>query len=235
MVSHHSDGFLGSGNDAFAPLPSKGMERGLFHGLCAVIEGPTTFLEVVRELSMREGLRIGFAVSPKTSFIISSAVEDFQDASRRADIIRSSKKLQQALKLGIPVVSLSFIEDSLLGGKVLSWKEYDLLQQPHSVAADDTSLSTSIAPPRKGLETTNARSKAVPDGWREARVFLSSTFRDMHGERDYLTRFVLPELQERCIKLQVHVTVVDLRWGVTEEESQSGFVLNKLKAVVHSL
>ena len=76
--------------------------RGLFHGVCAVIEGPTTFLEVVRELSMREGLRIGFAVSPKTSFIISSAVEDFQDASRRADIIRSSKKLQQALKLGIP-------------------------------------------------------------------------------------------------------------------------------------
>ena len=33
--------------------------------------------------------------------------------------------------------------------------------------------------------------------WRNARVFISSTFRDMHGERDYLTRYVFPELQER--------------------------------------
>ena len=78
--------------------------------------------------------------------------------------------------------------------------------------------------------------------WRNARVFISSTFRDMHGERDYLTRYVFPELQERyrfsisppfppnstlttqnttrCNRLHVHVTPVDLRWGVTEEDTQ---------------
>eukprot|EP01105_Mastigella_eilhardi_P008303 TRINITY_DN2021_c4_g2_i1.p1 TRINITY_DN2021_c4_g2~~TRINITY_DN2021_c4_g2_i1.p1 ORF type:complete len:1404 (-),score=366.79 TRINITY_DN2021_c4_g2_i1:51-4172(-) len=55
--------------------------------------------------------------------------------------------------------------------------------------------------------------------WNNARVFISSTFRDMHGERDYLTRYVFPELQERCNKIHVHVTPVDLRWGVTEEDT----------------
>jgi len=58
--------------------------------------------------------------------------------------------------------------------------------------------------------------------WREARVFISSTFLDMHGERDILTRVVLPEIRERAKHRRVNVYEVDLRWGVTEEESQSG-------------
>ncbi|XP_049624684.1 telomerase protein component 1 [Suncus etruscus] len=55
--------------------------------------------------------------------------------------------------------------------------------------------------------------------WRNLRLFISSTFRDMHGERDLLLRSVLPALQARlaphCIKLHA----IDLRWGVTEEDS----------------
>lgn len=59
-------------------------------------------------------------------------------------------------------------------------------------------------------------------GWREARVFISSTFLDMHGERDILTRIVLPEIKERAKQRKVRIYEVDLRWGVTEEEAQSG-------------
>ena len=33
--------------------------------------------------------------------------------------------------------------------------------------------------------------------WRTVRVFISSTFRDMHAERDHLVRIVFPELRER--------------------------------------
>ncbi len=62
----------------------------------------------------------------------------------------------------------------------------------------------------------------VGSQWREARVFISSTFLDMHGERDYLTRIVFPELKERCKKRKINLVEVDLRWGVTEEESQLG-------------
>jgi len=54
--------------------------------------------------------------------------------------------------------------------------------------------------------------------WRNIRVFVSSTFLDMHGERDVLTRFVFPEIREYCRKKNVHFFDVDLRWGVTENE-----------------
>ncbi len=47
-------------------------------------------------------------------------------------------------------------------------------------------------------------------------VFVSSTFRDFHAERDYLRDVVLPEIQEECrgrgFRLRVHL--VDLRQGV---------------------
>ena len=52
-------------------------------------------------------------------------------------------------------------------------------------------------------------------------MFISSTFRDMHGERDLLTRFVLPELRARAHQHCINVYEVDLRWGVTEEETRS--------------
>eukprot|EP01114_Cavostelium_apophysatum_P022723 TRINITY_DN831_c0_g1_i3.p1 TRINITY_DN831_c0_g1~~TRINITY_DN831_c0_g1_i3.p1 ORF type:complete len:1975 (+),score=566.67 TRINITY_DN831_c0_g1_i3:1485-7409(+) len=59
-----------------------------------------------------------------------------------------------------------------------------------------------------------------PAKWRTARVFISSTFLDMHAERDVLTRYVFPELRERCKTINVHLFEVDLRWGVTEEETK---------------
>jgi len=51
-----------------------------------------------------------------------------------------------------------------------------------------------------------------------ARVFVSSTFSDMHAERDHLNRFVFPELRSRCIRHGIEFVGVDLRWGVTENE-----------------
>ena len=61
--------------------------------------------------------------------------------------------------------------------------------------------------------------------WRTVRVFISSTFRDMHGERDLLTRFVFPELRARAHTRQIQVYEVDLRWGVTEEDARSNKAL----------
>lgn len=55
--------------------------------------------------------------------------------------------------------------------------------------------------------------------WRTVRIFISSTFLDMHGERDLLTRHVIPELRERCRAKRIHISEVDLRWGITEEEA----------------
>ncbi|CAK6973113.1 LOW QUALITY PROTEIN: telomerase protein component 1 [Scomber scombrus] len=55
--------------------------------------------------------------------------------------------------------------------------------------------------------------------WRGVRVFISSTFRDMHAERDFLVRSVFPELRRRAAQHCLHLQEVELRWGVTEEES----------------
>lgn len=53
---------------------------------------------------------------------------------------------------------------------------------------------------------------------RTIRIFISSTFKDMHSEIDYLVKFVFPELRERCIKKGLSLVDVDLRWGVIEEK-----------------
>ena len=62
--------------------------------------------------------------------------------------------------------------------------------------------------------------------WRTVRVFISSTFRDMHAERDQLVRVVFPELKERCLKRHIWLIDVDLRWGVTEEQALGGGALD---------
>ena len=54
--------------------------------------------------------------------------------------------------------------------------------------------------------------------WKTIRVFISSTFRDMQAERDWLVRFVFPRLREELVKYRIHFVDVDLRWGVTGDQ-----------------
>ncbi|MBQ6388183.1 MAG: DUF4062 domain-containing protein [Mogibacterium sp.] len=58
--------------------------------------------------------------------------------------------------------------------------------------------------------------------WKEVKIFVSSTFNDMHAERDYLVTEVFPELSEWCEARRIRLTDIDLRWGVTREDSESG-------------
>jgi WD40 repeat protein len=57
--------------------------------------------------------------------------------------------------------------------------------------------------------------------WQRKYVFISSTFNDMHAERDFLVKEVFPELTEWCEEHKIRLTDIDLRWGVTEEDSQN--------------
>src|SRR5436853_64590 len=58
--------------------------------------------------------------------------------------------------------------------------------------------------------------------WKTVRVFISSTFRDMHAERDYLVRFVFPRLREELLPRRIQFVDVDLRWGVTSYQNVTG-------------
>jgi telomerase protein component 1 len=102
----------------------------------------------------------------------------------------------------------------------------DEAKKIHATASDEIDVS----PWWRWLETYGQEQAApvvypnITQGgaWRECRVFISSTFLDMHAERDCLTRIVFPELKERLKKRKVNLIEVDLRWGITEEESQTG-------------
>ncbi|KAM6181674.1 telomerase protein component 1 [Erethizon dorsatum] len=69
-------------------------------------------------------------------------------------------------------------------------------------------------------DTPNPLAPLAQHGWRSIRLFISSTFRDMHGERDLLLRSVLPALQARAASHRISLHGIDLRWGVTEEETR---------------
>lgn len=57
---------------------------------------------------------------------------------------------------------------------------------------------------------------------RNVRVFLSSTFRDMGAEREMILKRVFPRLQAFCKERGIVITPVDLRWGITSEQTNQG-------------
>ena len=62
--------------------------------------------------------------------------------------------------------------------------------------------------------------------WRTVRVFVGSTFRDMHAERDYLVKVVFPALREELEEHRVHLIDIDLRWGITQEQADNDQALD---------
>ena len=60
---------------------------------------------------------------------------------------------------------------------------------------------------------------------REVRIFLSSTFSDMNAERSALVK-LFDKLKLEANKRNVSLSLIDLRWGVTDEEARTGKVLS---------
>lgn len=60
---------------------------------------------------------------------------------------------------------------------------------------------------------------------RVIRVFISSTFIDMEGEREVLVKETFPALRTKFRARGVEFLAVDLRWGVTEDDVRTGRTL----------
>lgn len=60
---------------------------------------------------------------------------------------------------------------------------------------------------------------------RTVRVFISSTFRDFREERNLLKQDVESALNKRAMERMVQATIVDLRWGITNEQVSRGLTL----------
>ncbi len=59
----------------------------------------------------------------------------------------------------------------------------------------------------------------------ELRLFLSSTFIDFQGERDFLSKKVFPALRRLCRDRGVEFTEIDLRWGLTDDDAEKGRII----------
>lgn len=83
----------------------------------------------------------------------------------------------------------------------------------------------------------SAESLNTVSRWRTRPVFLSSTFKDMQAERDYLRNIVMPRLEEELRKRRHHLDWIDLRQGVesgttTSEEQRELLVLKTCLAEI---
>lgn len=65
------------------------------------------------------------------------------------------------------------------------------------------------------LQTTGAPTRIN----RSIRIFVSSTFRDMTEDRNELMTHCWPQLRRFCAERHIELTEVDLRWGISEEQS----------------
>jgi hypothetical protein len=63
-------------------------------------------------------------------------------------------------------------------------------------------------------ESSSAASRSRP-------VFISSTFRDMHAERDYLRAHVFPRLEEAVRARRHFLEPIDLRLGVETAQEET--------------
>lgn len=103
------------------------------------------------------------------------------------------------------------------------WIEGQVQQPQTPTPAEEPETPAPEAPapeastPVKGLLENRQPEGAHP--WRDVYIFISSTFNDMHGERNYLVKRVFPALSEWCAAHRLRLRDIDLRWGITEEDS----------------
>src|SRR5450631_1370314 len=67
----------------------------------------------------------------------------------------------------------------------------------------------------------NALAKLEASRWKTIPIFISSTFRDMHAERDQLNRVVFPALEDKLRERRCRLEPIDLRVGVNPGASES--------------
>ncbi|EGD79172.1 hypothetical protein PTSG_09904 [Salpingoeca rosetta] len=63
------------------------------------------------------------------------------------------------------------------------------------------------------------------------RLFISSSFVDMHLERDLLMKHVFPKVRNACLQMGAQFTEIDLRWGIDEQSQMPQVIATCLTEV----
>lgn len=65
---------------------------------------------------------------------------------------------------------------------------------------------------KKGQKNPNRDLVIRRSGWKTIRIFVSSTFKDFHSEREALVKRVFPDLRNWCESRRLQLIECDLRW-----------------------
>ena len=93
----------------------------------------------------------------------------------------------------------------------------------HQMSLEDWNVTRSEwnkgerAEPRKQLQNRYG----VFQNWKSIKIFVSSTFRDMHGERDMINAVVIPQINDILKEYKIQLHAIDLRWGLTAEDTST--------------
>ncbi|XP_077984629.1 telomerase protein component 1-like [Glandiceps talaboti] len=68
-------------------------------------------------------------------------------------------------------------------------------------------------------------------GWKTIRLFVSSTFSDMHAEREHLVKRVFPKLREWCEPRKLRLVECDLRWGIPKDSTTEATIQTCLSEI----
>ncbi|KAK3101549.1 hypothetical protein FSP39_004391 [Pinctada imbricata] len=86
-----------------------------------------------------------------------------------------------------------------------------------TVPSFDTQFEKQVEVPHENLHRKPQRKRK-----REIRVFVSSTFKDFNKEREAIIKKAFREINRMCSKRGVFFSYVDLRWGISSEQSSHG-------------
>jgi len=93
------------------------------------------------------------------------------------------------------------------------------------ITAKDRLRRKTAAPSLSSKSNDSQMDAFADDANREARIFISSPFKDMNEERDNIVKRIIPKLRKLCSERDIVLSCVDLRWGVTEAQTQGAATL----------
>jgi hypothetical protein len=163
----------------------------------------------------------------------------FQLQAGVVNVHRMELQLRSQMKdVELAPIDMITIEENALDDDTENTK---LLEPGASVAGAATSPPTAAA---SGAATTatkqstsSSSSSSSPSGApmpgvriirpedREVRLFISSPFRDMQEERDTIVKHVIPTIRKLCAQRDINFSYVDLRWGVTDTQTEQAATL----------
>ncbi|KAL5009468.1 hypothetical protein ScPMuIL_011773 [Solemya velum] len=155
--------------------------------------------------------------------------ENFQDISQSITLTETFTMLSSENQSDLPKSNNSAPGDGEINdyekGMTLSkknsgfkWQDVDLTSLLSNLNLEDGSTYWwDVVDKLRVKERPIIRAETERKGWKTVRLFVSSTFKDMWAEREYLAKRVFPELREWCEMRKLRLVECDLRWGVPKD------------------